>query len=409
PFPLPSSSATLSGMEIREITRDEVADYIGLAQYAFGKYSGDPPDPKTVEAFPLEGSLAAFVDGEVASRVRVRPFTQSVRGTVKRMGGISGVATAPEFRGRGLVRSLMIESLRWMREHGRPVTMLRPFREQFYERFGYVRTACSLAYSISTDSFAEYLHRPPKSDLTFERVPAASAQTRYAEWMKALAAHAHGHVLSEELTAAQWVHAFKDRLYVFVARDGAPAALASYTKEGFLQEGRLTVNDFVWSDFDSLDALKHYFALHRDQTSTIHVTLPAGANLASIFPRMVGAKSAQLHGSPWMVRIVDVEQALDGIGVSEDGLCRVAVRDEQCPWNEGVYEIASRGGRLSAKRTDAAPDVELSIAALSALLYGSFRMSQVAREFEPAVRNPDALALLGRWLPEQPVFNDYWF
>ena len=51
----------------------------------------------------------------------------------------------------------------------------------------------------------------------------------------------------------------------------------------------------------------------------------------------------------------------------------------------------------------------LPVQALSALIYGSFPVTQIAAEFGIRAEHPDALKLLGRWFPPRPVFNDYWF
>jgi hypothetical protein len=49
------------------------------------------------------------------------------------------------------------------------------------------------------------------------------------------------------------------------------------------------------------------------------------------------------------------------------------------------------------------------VAALSALVYGSFPIAQIAAEFPFPHADAAALETLGRWFPPRTVFNDYWF
>src|SRR5262249_13113421 len=86
---------------------------------------------------PIEGALAAFVDGRMAAHVHMKPMTMWLNGAPLAMGGIADVATAPEHRRQGLAGGLMRRVLARMRDEGMPLSMLYPSFFALYPRFGY--------------------------------------------------------------------------------------------------------------------------------------------------------------------------------------------------------------------------------------------------------------------------------
>jgi predicted N-acetyltransferase YhbS len=89
--------------------------------------------------------LVALVDGVVASTVDVQYRTLVVDGVPLRTGGIAGVATRWEYRGRGLATRLMREAIRRIRVRGISNTTLFTGHHlpaiRIYERFAYTETA----------------------------------------------------------------------------------------------------------------------------------------------------------------------------------------------------------------------------------------------------------------------------
>jgi hypothetical protein len=155
---------------------------------------------------------------------------------------------------------------------------------------------------------------------------------------------------------------------------------------------------------------------------------------------------------PWMVRIVDVAAALDGIPAAVPGEVSLHVADELGPWNEGTYRLSCDGTRLTveaaprgpADGTDAATDraaatdLALSIEQLSALLYGAAPPEEILRQphgvtstgagapradAEPAGGSAaangspadadraggSAAGLMAAWFPERFLWNDWGF
>ncbi len=112
---------------------------------AFLKHAWDVcfHDPKEfidwnfAENFSYTDTLIAEVDDVPASNMQLMPHKISLRGREYPINYVSGVATLPEFRNRGLVRELFRFGFLEMEQRGEPISLLVPFNYPFYEKFGY--------------------------------------------------------------------------------------------------------------------------------------------------------------------------------------------------------------------------------------------------------------------------------
>ena len=68
--------------------------------------------------------LGWFHGENLASQIVIYPMEMNIEGERFEMGGITGVATYPEYAGRGLIHSLMSECLRHMREKRQYISIL---------------------------------------------------------------------------------------------------------------------------------------------------------------------------------------------------------------------------------------------------------------------------------------------
>ena len=127
---------------IRPVEGQEMLDILyRLDNYAFRP---TPPFPNREE---WEGRIKtrvgtkyyAFFDGDEGVAIAACPLlTQNLRGKIFKMGGFADVSTHPKARRKGFVRQLMRYAYEQLREDGRVVSSLYPFRESFYQRLGYV-------------------------------------------------------------------------------------------------------------------------------------------------------------------------------------------------------------------------------------------------------------------------------
>jgi GNAT superfamily N-acetyltransferase len=90
-------------------------------------------------------------EGRIASHVRVFPMRLVFGGREVTIGGIGGVATHPDFRGKGHMRALMTHTSDVMLSRGYPFAVLWGNRQR-YLHFGYERCGCESLYSFTPRS-----------------------------------------------------------------------------------------------------------------------------------------------------------------------------------------------------------------------------------------------------------------
>ena len=94
----------------------------------------------------------------------------------------------------------------------------------------------------------------------------------------------------------------------------------------------------------------------------------------------------------WL-RIVDVGPALERRRYGGEGRLVMEVRDEFCPWNDGVYELEGGESYASCRRTGSEPDLALSVSDLAAAYLGAVGFTTLARAGRVEERTPGALAV----------------
>lgn len=87
--------------------------------------------------YSAENTVIAEYGGECASVLQLMPYSMTVGEAELSARYVSGVATLPEFRGKGLVRDLFGFAIPEMQRMGADVSLLIPAVEGMYEKFGY--------------------------------------------------------------------------------------------------------------------------------------------------------------------------------------------------------------------------------------------------------------------------------
>jgi predicted acetyltransferase len=95
-----------------------------------------------------------------------------------------------------------------------------------------------------------------------------------------------------------------------------------------------------------------------------------------------------------MIRIVDVEKALAQRPYVGQGSAAFTARieDPHLAWNDDTWRIEASNGHLHAERTQATPDVEMSVNTLAPLYTGQMRPDVAANIGFVRVTRPDAIA-----------------
>ena len=400
-------------MDIRKIKKNELEKFKKMQNYAFGKWKDKIEEKDDIfDWFKNAENIGVFKEDELVSGLIIHDFEQIVRKDVKKMGGIGGVATYPEHRKKGYISKLMEKSFKIMKENCQSVSMLLPFKESFYEKYNYVTTNNNMKLEVNLKSLKHYQDYSPEGEWEEIREPSIQSREAYLSFIREVALKKYqGYVLVDRKSEGIWNLYSKNNLIVFIKRDDEIVATAKYTKKGFqdvFETGIIDIGQIMWKDIDARNMLFKYFAKHLDQIEKIKMYIPYGVNFYSWFKNNCEIK-ADIHQFPWMVRIIDVENALNNIEITEQGSLIISVEDKFCDWNNKTFKLENENNSLKVEETDQKEDLVVSIDGISALLYGAYSLVEIEHLYNIKYYNENKREFLKKWFPERMIFNTSFF
>ncbi len=355
-------------IEIRQVSGEERVDI--LRQFPGYAFRSSPPllEETTCRSMLDErvGSyyLVLYENGAPMACVARVPMTQHVRGKILPMGGIYDVVTHPAARRKGYALRLITQLYADMHAEDYPVTGLYPFRESFYERLGYVTFPQPRWAKILPGNLGGLLKKKLEGEV--ELALFSESFDEYHAFLQQVQQQRHGmglfanRLLSPGKRRDYWV--------AFARIDGAIRGVMQYTLRGEQEMAYdLRAARFYYLDLRARNLLLEWLARHVDQARSLEILLPPDEQpetwLADIQVKTTGEVFTG------MGRVLDVA-GLSGI---ETGPGRFVARihDPQCPWNEADWLFESVEGGLQVQKS-AQPGCDLSVQALSALVYGVF-------------------------------------
>ena len=377
--------------EIREVSGEELADTAWpLTHYAFG---ASPLAAATREEWREHAkterdsrTLVAFVDGRPLATALALRLKQNVRGRVVEALGVAGVATHPEGRRGGHVRAILAEMHRGAIESGQVVSALYPFRPSFYAQFGYTGLMKTRSVRMYPAGMEELRKLDLDATVTLHDTSDAEAWAAYLAVEDHWISTRHGVMLDLSDDVRRRSGSESPIMLALVRRGDAVLGGMIFDTKSFGDE--LRARRFLVDEPVARLALLRWLGGHADQFSSYDLTLPPG-DLPEVWYTDVAYDDETIskvptHGAP-MARVLDLP-ALAGIEVG-DGRVVVDVAGE----NEaaaGRWELASDGGALTISASTATAQAALSIAGISALIYGTQSPAELAARnlgsFEPA-------------------------
>ena len=367
--------------EYRPLTPEDLEQAAHLEATAFyGR-----PTPERVEMlrkyFPPEWTVGAFVDGRLVADARTLPMARRINGGTIPFGAVGPVACLAGYRRQGHVGRLLRMSLERMREQGQPLSGLHTPHDSLYARYGWERAEGKKRYEF----------RPKDVTLRLKGSPGTLEAVSPDDWQRldniyrVYAEPRNGplHRVEPWWREAVFRH-FEDSggqgdndAFVWIDSQGRDQGYAVYfphplPKEGGWQPHQVWVRDFVALSGDAYLGLWGHLLTH-DLAKQIAIDVPPDDPFSELVDdpwkiQVTGEKGA-------MIRIVDVERAIAMRPCCGEGPLAFTMRiaDRTAPWNEGAWRVEAVEGRLSAARTDAPPDVELTAGALAPLFTGFMR------------------------------------
>lgn len=284
--------------DIKRLNLTEDADAIfALSQFAFQYELSEEAFKKKREEAERHTIWGWMADNQLAAKLHLIPLTCYINGKTFEMGGVSSVATWPEFRRQGAVKDLLYHSLQYMRESGQTISFLHPFSFAFYRKYGWEHTFSEKAYTIPL----EMLKQGWGAEGSVRRIEDDTALLHevYTDYAK----NFNGPLTRDEKWWEQRVLKAKWHKAAAFSADGNAEGYLLYR----VKAGKVTVHEFVYNTLNARKLLMQFIANHDSMAETVEMTVPENDNL----PLLVEEPRFEQHIKPYfMARIVDVEAFL---------------------------------------------------------------------------------------------------
>ncbi len=333
-----------------------------------------------LEGGPAEGEsqgvchYAAFEDDDktMMSTLSITDFPIHFDGTVCKMGGVGGVATLPQYRRRGGIRSCFETVLPDLYEAGYDFSCLYPFSTAYYRKFGYETCCQTLGWTVDLSLWRQ--SAPEGTWVLAEPGRTLAEQIRHLDrlWEKR-----YNMMVLHGPEAPAWTEKpdpTGTREYTYVCFDSSRTPKAYTTFRTVMEpDGRnLQCSRFCFADkqgflllmglFQSLSTDHRYAKFRTPREKAFQYYVPEWS---------LGAVKWEVIPNGGMVRVIHLPGVLEKAGYRGSGQAVVQISDAHIPGNNGIWQIRFRDGRaISVEKTRAAPDARLTIQAFSALICG---------------------------------------
>lgn len=392
-------------MNYRLASSEDTADIRKLWEYCFDD-SDEFNDWFFENRYQPQNTLVASDNGHIASALQLLPYTIQLRDQQMVSSYIVGVSTWPEDRGKGHVTHLLRYALEEMRRREQWISILLPFKYEFYRKYGWETCYSHVIYSGSVEAFNSYCG---KFEVTGQFRPVNKAEDIcllnkcYLQFAKGL----NGYVLRD---SQDWDRVLNDirleqgHMRVYVEGEYILGYIIYY-----IQDRQFFIRELAFADEKSKLAILRFVLAHSDIIDQIQWKAPY-INEERLILQKFGISYTE---NPFVMgRIVDVtktfEQILGGLDDIELDIT-LKVVDRFLEWNNQTYDIKSSGEETVISSVSRNPDAEIDIKTLAQLLWGYVSPGQAIDYNMVKVFNPSKVQQIISMFPKVVpyIYEDY--
>lgn len=396
----------------KRIPEEKREEFQEMLHYAFRPHKEEVDYHDDEEFWSRIGDPRGIFDDEDLLAVSsIHSLETLVRGEWLPMVGVSAVATSPENRHEGYIKTMLTEMLVELRDQEVVLSALWPFSYPFYDKLGWRYCDRYTTYEVdpevlefaaknSTGSFRQvskgdyedivptYRKFARKFNLALKRSPVWWKYQRLRQWDKTIYCY-----LWEK----------DDEVKGYVLYSVEKGSKGEWKKE-------LKVDELVYETEESFFQLLRFLYNHGSQMNriTLPSPLPNGLSFLDLVDDPGEVEAKEKPGV--MVRCVDVEKALEALPFPEElkGKLIMSVEDPLLEENNGSYLLNFNGDSPPAisklKRGDAKPDLYLEIGSLTRLYTGYLSPTEAITAGNITLENEDKLPLLESVFPKRRTY-----
>lgn len=337
-------------------------------------------NPKSREDEEPLNKYAAFEDDDktMTSCIYLTSYEMNFDGKRRKMAGVGGVSSLPQYRRQGGIRGCFEALLPDLHQEGVDFAYLYPFSSVYYRKFGFEMGCFGKQCNYRLD-------RIPKFDLRGGYCVLVDAYNRdevlvdirklYEVWEKRYNGMIHNE--SHEYAFVTDANPYKDQkfTYLYYRSDKTPLAYFTIRKEKH-NEGQVLICDrLVYSGREGLEGFLTLVKSLASDHVRILFTIPECETMEYLVQEWsLGAYEEKLLPLG-MVRVVNVQHVLQEACYHGSGRLVIGIRDGQIADNNGNYEVKFKDGSTIAVTRltgDITPQFRMDIAAFSRGIFRGF-------------------------------------
>ena len=393
-------------MICRLATNDDKEAIRKIRVYAFEGRKNRYDTPKTPDATPLliypMTDYVVEEENRITAVIGVIDFSQRIRGVWIKMAGISAVACKPEYRRKHHIAKLFDFVFQNLHSAGYLVSSLYPFSYAFYEKVGYAHVDSLEVYSIRCSNVNQKPtpNRRIEEDYHPEYIRCHPLYQKMTTRINGLVKRSSE--IWKELMGWSW----NSKGFQFFCQDlnGNDLGYVILRFEEKSHQNKypfIKVREMVSFDPETKQALLNFLANHDSQRKYFKFA-PFDSNYF-LYLKNPDIKEKR-HLSNSMFRIIDLEKLLPDLNYSDDlsETLTFTINDSNCPWNNKSFELQVNNGHCQVMITQKETGLQLSINALSQIIFGFYSPSELA-EVGKIIGTQAELDTLSLIFPKQPA------
>ena len=373
-------------IEYRPVTEDDLQAAMETESWAFGGHFDKARLPFAQEWAKIGQSMAAFDGPDPVGFTECYPLDMTVPGGIVIAACIGGVTVLPSHRRRGILTEMMKRQLTAAHERGLPVSPLGPSEAPIYGRFGYGIASEQAHWTI--DRMRTAFRQEYAWDGSLRMVKTGRAREVFPEVYRRATTGRAGVMQPPK---PWWDDMFDDKKrgqnanFYVEYRESEVEGYAVYR----IKDGTVTVRQLMTCSDAAYAALWRY-CFDIDLIKTIKAwERPIDEPLIWML-NDARALERKPRDRTWL-RLINVPKALSSRTYAQEGEIVFEVRDQFCPWNEGVYHLTGGPSGAICRPTTKSPNLVLSVDDLAVPYLGGSPFTPLARASRVEERTPGAL------------------
>jgi predicted acetyltransferase len=353
-------------MLIRELREEDYLESLKLSMYAFQYKIPETDVPARFEGLKDHKILGIWDENILSAKLHIIPLSIFMKDVEWEMGGIAGVATYPEYRRNGYVKSLLIDSLKHMRNNDQIVSLLHPFDISFYRKFGW--EILNETKKITIDKKNLKFLDPQQG--VIKRYSKESHNERIEEIYQQFCTQYTGMLKRETNWWKKSVYDEDSQVAVYYRSPSEAMGYILY----HVKESKMEVQELVALDHEARIGLWNFICQHDSMVETVTIQLAS----QDPFPYFLTQPKVKTELYPYfMARVVDAEECLRRFPfLHENESLFLHLEDSHAPWNNGSYLLGKGEIQVFKEKIGGQcvhppkKGIRLNINSLSAILFG---------------------------------------